>query len=84
MTLTYLFKRTRHVSPVFVWDLLRLVGGFYGFAKGSFAAVNAFEDDSCFAALAAFSAAADAFAVAGRVADHSIVGKRGSSPVQRY
>ena len=54
LTLTYLFKRTRHVSPVFVWDLLRLVGGFHGFAKGGFAAVNAFEDGSCFAALAAF------------------------------
>ena len=54
MTLTYLFKRTRHVSPVFVWDLLRLVGGFHGFAKGGFAAVNAFEDGGCFAELAAF------------------------------
>ena len=54
MTLTYLVKRTRHVSPVFVWDLLRLVGGFYGFAKGSFAAVNAFKHGGRFAALAAF------------------------------
>ena len=54
MTLTYLFKQPRHVSGVFVWDLLRLVGGFHGFAKGGFAAVNAFEDGSCFAALAAF------------------------------
>ena len=33
---------------------LRLVSGFHGFAKGGFAAVNAFEDGSCFAALAAF------------------------------
>ena len=54
MTLTYLFKQPRHVAGAFVWDLLRLVSGFHGFAKGGFAAVNAFEDDGCFAALAAF------------------------------
>ena len=54
MTLTYLFKRTRHVSPVFVWDLLRLVGGFHGFAASVDAADGTFKDGGCFAALAAF------------------------------
>ena len=54
MTLTYLFKQTRHVSGVFVWVLLRLVDGFHGFAAKADAAVNAFEDGGCFAALAAF------------------------------
>ena len=54
MTLTYLFKRTRHVSGVFVWHLLRLVGGFHGFAASDDAAVDTFEDGGCFAALAVF------------------------------
>ena len=54
MTLTYLFKRTRHVSPVFVWELLRLVGGFGIFAASVDAAVGTFKDGGCFAALAAF------------------------------
>ena len=54
LTLTYLFKQTRHVSPVFVWNLLRLVGGFHGFAASDDAAVDTFEDGGCFAALAAF------------------------------
>ena len=50
----YLFKRTRHVSPVFVWDLLRLVDGFQGFAASDDAAVDTFEDGGRFAALPAF------------------------------
>ena len=54
LTLTYLFKRTRHVSPVFVWDLLRLVGGFLCFASAFHSAVSTFENGGCFAALAAF------------------------------
>ena len=54
MTLTYLFKQPRHVSGVFVWDLLRLVGGFHGFAASDDAAVDTFEDGGRFAALAAF------------------------------
>ena len=54
MTLTYLFKQPRHVSGVFVWDLLRLVGGFHGFAESIDAAVDTFEDGGRFAALAAF------------------------------
>ena len=54
MTLTYLFRQTRLVSAVFVWDLLRLVDGFHGFAAKADAAVNAFEDGLCLAGLAAF------------------------------
>ena len=54
MTLTYLFRQTRHVSPLFVWDLLRLVGGFHGFAESIDAAVDTFEDGLCLAGLAAF------------------------------
>ena len=54
VTLTYLFKQTRHMSGVFVWDLLRLVDGFHGFAAKADAAVNAIEDGLCLAGLAAF------------------------------
>ena len=54
MTLTYLFKQPRHVSGAFVWDLLRLVDGFHGFAASDDAAVDTFEDGGCFAALAVF------------------------------
>ena len=54
MTLTYLSRQTRLVSAVFVWDLLRLVDGFHGFAAKADAAVNAFEDGLCLAGLAAF------------------------------
>ena len=54
MTLTYLFRQTRLVSAVFVWDLLRLVDGFHGFAAKADAAVNAIEDGLCLAGLAAF------------------------------
>ena len=54
MTLTYLFKQPRHVSGAFVWDLLRLVDGFHGFAAKADAAVNPFEDGGRFAALPAF------------------------------
>ena len=42
------------MSAVFVWDLLRLVDGFHGFAAKADAAVDAFENGGCFAALAAF------------------------------
>ena len=54
LTLTCLFRQTRLVSAVFVWDLLRLVDGFHGFAASDDAAVDTFEDGGCFAALAAF------------------------------
>ena len=54
MTLTYLFRQTRLVSAVFVWDLLRLVDAVHGFAASDDAAVDTFEDGGCFAALAAF------------------------------
>ena len=54
LTLTYLFKQPRHVSGAFVWDLLRLVDGFHGFAASDDAAVDTFEDGGCFAALAVF------------------------------
>ena len=54
VTLTYLFKQTRHVFGVFVWVLLRLVDGFHGFAASDDAAVDTFEDGGCFAAPAAF------------------------------
>ena len=54
LTLTYLFKQSRHVSGAFVWDLLRLVDGFHGFAASDDAAVDTFEVGGCFAALAAF------------------------------
>ena len=47
-------RQTRHVSAVFVWDLLRLVDGFHGFAAKADAAVDAFKNGGCFAALAAF------------------------------
>ena len=54
LTLTYLFRQTRLVSAVFVWDLLRLVDAVHGFAASADAAVDTFEDGGCFAALAAF------------------------------
>ena len=54
MTLTYLFRQTRHGSAVFVRDLLRLVDAVRGFAASVDAAVNAFEDGLCLAGLAAF------------------------------
>ena len=54
MTLTYLFKQTRHVPGVFVRGLLRLVDAVHGFAASADAAVDTFEDGGCFAALAAF------------------------------
>ena len=54
LTLTYLFRQTRLVSAVFVWDLLRLVDAVHGFAAKADAAVDTFEDGGCFAALAAF------------------------------
>ena len=54
MTLTYLFKQSRHVSGVFVGDLLQLVDGFHGFAAKADAAVDTFEDGGCLAGLAAF------------------------------
>ena len=54
MTLTYLFRQTRLVSAVFVWDLLRLVDAVHGFAASADAAVDTFEDGGCFAAFAAF------------------------------
>ena len=54
VTLTYLFKETRHVPGVFVRDLLRLVDAVHGFAASADAAVNAFEDGLCLAGLAAF------------------------------
>ena len=54
LTLTYLFRQTRLVSAVFVWDLLRLVDAVHGFAASVDAAVNAFEDGLCLAGLAAF------------------------------
>ena len=54
VTLTYLFKETRHVPGVFVRDLLRLVDAVRGFAASVDAAVNAFEDGLCLAGLAAF------------------------------
>ena len=83
VTLTYLFKETRHVPGVFVRDLLRLVDAVHGFAASADAAVGTFKDGGCFEALPP-SAAADAFAVAASMPDHSIVGKSRSSPVQRY
>ena len=54
MTLTYLFRQTRHGSAVFVRDLLRLVDAVHGFAASVDAAVDTFEDGGRFAALAAF------------------------------
>ena len=54
MTLTYLFKETRHVPGVFVRDRLRLVDAVHGFAASVDAAVGTFTDAGCFAALAAF------------------------------
>ena len=54
VTLTYLFKETRHVPGVFVRDLLRLVDAVHGFAASADAAVGTFKDGGCFAALAAF------------------------------
>ena len=54
VTLTYLFKETRHVPGVFVRDLLRLVDAVRGFAASDDAAVDTFEVGGCFAALAAF------------------------------
>ena len=52
VTLTYLFKETRHVPGVFVRDLLRLVDAVRGFAASVDAAVGTFQDGGCFAALA--------------------------------
>ena len=54
LTLTNLFKQTRHVPGVFVWDLLRLVDAVHDFAASVDAAVGTFTDGGCFAALAAF------------------------------
>ena len=54
LTLTYLFRQTRHGSAIFVRDLLRLVDAVHGFAASVDAAVNAFEDGLCLAGLAAF------------------------------
>ena len=54
LTLTYLFRQTRHGSAVFVRDLLRLVDAVHGFAASVDAAVGTFTDGGCFAALAAF------------------------------
>ena len=54
LTLTYLFRQTRHVPAVFVWDLLRLVDAVHGFAASVDAAVGKFKDGGCFAALAVF------------------------------
>ena len=48
LTLTYLFKETRHVPGVFVRDLLRLVDAVRGFAASADAAVDTFEDGGCF------------------------------------
>ena len=48
VTLTYLFKETRHVPGVFVRDLLRLVDAVHGFAASADAAVDTFEDGGCF------------------------------------
>ena len=45
VTLTYLFKETRHVPGVFVRDLLRLVDAVHGFAASVDAVVRAFKDD---------------------------------------
>ena len=56
MTLTYLFRQTRLVSAVFVWDLLRLVDAVHGFAESIDAAVGTSQDGGCFAGLAAFGA----------------------------
>ena len=54
LTLTYLFRQTRHGSAVFVRDLLRLVDAVHGFAASVDAADGTFKDGGCFAALAAF------------------------------
>ena len=51
VTLTYLFKETRHVPGVFVRDLLRLVDAVRGFAASVDAAVDTFEDGGCFSRL---------------------------------
>ena len=55
MTLTYLFRQTRHGSAVFVRDLLRLVDAVRGFAASVDAAVRAFKDDCYSAAFGGFS-----------------------------
>ena len=54
MTLTNLFRQTRHGSAVFVRDLLRLVDAVHGFAASADAAVDTFEDGLCLAGLVAF------------------------------
>ena len=54
MTLTYLFRQTRHGSAVFVRDLLRLVDAVHGFAASVDAAVRAFKDDCYSAAFGGF------------------------------
>ena len=54
VTLTYLFKETRHVPGVFVRDLLRLVDAVHGFAASVDAAVRAFKDDCYSAAFGGF------------------------------
>ena len=55
VTLTYLFKETRHVPGVFVRDLLRLVDAVHGFAASADAAVEHLKMAAASAAFGGFS-----------------------------